>query len=111
MAERTGLTCTDPTNGRGPASTVGQLCPNWLAELLNPYLIVPAEPKYVARLLQVRQQLLASQERMLARRFELLYRGFLDVVESALRHFEEPVLEQAREFVPTLPPLLRLDTA
>ena len=112
LAERPGLACSDPTNGRGPGASVGQLCPNWLAELLNPNLIVPGEPKYVARLLQVRQQLRASQERMLARRFELLYRPCLDALESALGHFEDPtLLEQAHELVSTLPPLIRLEIA
>ena len=99
-------------NGRGPGATSGQLCPNWLVELLNPFLIVPGEPKYVARLLQARAQVVASQERMLARRFELLYRPFLEAIEDALAHFDDPVmLEQARHLVPTLPPLIRLEIA
>jgi hypothetical protein len=111
-AERPGLSCTDPTNGRGPGATSGQLCPNWLVELLNPFLIVPGEPKYVARLLQARAQVVASQERMLARRFELLYRPFLEAIEDALAHFDDPVmLEQAQHLARTLPPLIRLEIA
>ena len=111
MAEQTGVTCSDPTNGRGGVSAVGQLCPNWLTELLNPNLIIPGDPKYIARLLQVRQQLLNSREYMVPKRFELLYCGFLDAVESALAHFDEPILEQAHELLSGLPPLLRLDVA
>jgi len=49
---------------------------------------------------------------MLARRFELLYRPFLEAIEDALAHFDDPVmLEQAQHLARTLPPLIRLEIA
>jgi hypothetical protein len=60
--------------GRGPRGRPGELCPEWLWTLTDPGLVIPNDPRYLARVLQLQSHLRAARHQMRADRFDLIYR-------------------------------------
>jgi hypothetical protein len=96
--------CRDPY--RAPHLPVGTRCPEWLMGLSDPALVIPDEPIYVARLIQVRDRLLDAKNAVNPGRFDLLYAVPLRLIENEiLPRFSDDRLREATALSRTLPAL------
>jgi len=98
-ATASGFICKDPFAGVAPGQSQGQLCTLWLECLVCPQAVIPMEPKYLARLLQVRDHLVAARDRMSPDRWRLLYAPKVVIIERDIlpRFTDQAILTEARE--------------
>jgi len=98
--------CMNPLAGKGPGTTQGRLCPNFMGCLSCPGLVIPIDDKHLARILQVTRKLEAARDRLDAYRWQLIYApSYRILTEEILPDFPAELHERAERMVATLPPL------
>jgi hypothetical protein len=112
-AASVGFVCADPVDGRSPRARPGALCPEWLWPLTDPGLVIPNDPRYLGRVLQLQRHLRQARREMRADRFNLVYLPLLELIDDEiLPQFADPeVVHAAEALVETLAPLPDLVTA
>lgn len=108
-----GFACANPMEGRSPRARPGEVCPEWLWPLTDPGLVIPNDPRYLARVLQLQHQLSHARHQMRADRFDLVYRPLLDLINDEIlpRFTDAQVVRNAELVVSNLAPLPDLVTA
>lgn len=106
-ATSSGFVCKDPFAGAMSGQKKGQLCIAWLGCFVCPNAVIPMEPKYLARILQVWDHLLAGQFNLHPNRWQLLYAPIIKIIERDIYpRFTNPwIIDEAREIAKALPPL------
>ena len=68
-----------------------------MAELTNPELIIPADPKYLSKIIALETSINYSKSFMNQERFSLLYEPILNVIQSEiLPKFTKAIIEQSK---------------
>lgn len=73
-----------------------KVCINWMAELTNPELIIPANPIYLSRIIALKDSISKNRETMNKERFSLLYEPILIVInDQILTQFSTKLINEA----------------
>lgn len=89
-AQNIGFLCKNPIVNK-------KTCINWMAELTNPELIIPADPKYLSKIIALETSINYSKSFMNQERFSLLYEPILNVIQSEiLPKFTKAIIEQSK---------------
>jgi hypothetical protein len=106
-ATSSGFVCKDPFAGIAPGQRKGQLCTLWLGCFVCPNAVIPMEPKYLARIIQLRQALLMARQEMPLNRWSLLYAPIFRIIEVNIipKFTDMSIVACAQELAATLPPL------
>lgn len=88
-AEAIGFTCKNPIVDK-------KVCVNWMAELTNPDLIIPADSQYLSKIIALENAINKAGKIMNQERFELIYKPILNVIEQqVLPHFSKQLIKES----------------
>lgn len=89
-AENLGFSCKKPIVDK-------KVCINWMAELTNPELIIPADPKYLSKIIALETSIKNAKHFMDKERFVLLYEPILNVIQDdILPKFTKIIIEESK---------------
>lgn len=89
-AQNLGFSCKKPIVDK-------KVCVNWMAELTNPELIIPADPKYLSKIIALENSINNAKNFMDKDRFSLLYAPILNVIESEiLPKFDKKIIAESK---------------
>lgn len=89
-AENIGFSCKKPIVDK-------KVCVNWMAELTNPELIIPADTKYLSKIIALETSIKNARSFMDKERFSLLYEPILNVIqEDILPKFTTKIIEESK---------------
>jgi len=102
--------CLNPVAGTASGSTVGRVCRHFGGCLRCPGLVIPIDADHMARVLQAKEELERTRERIDPRRFELLYASSLRILtDDILPDFPHALHAEAERRMSTLPILPALE--
>ena len=105
-----GHDCLNPLAGVASGAAAGRICPHFGGCLRCPGLVIPIDVEHMARLLQAKDELERSRDRLDPRRWELLYApSYRILIEDILPDFPEMLRPLAEEYVQKLPPIPTLE--
>lgn len=76
-AQNIGFSCKKPMVDK-------KVCVNWMADLTNPELIIPADPKYLSKIIALESAIKNAKNFMGKERFSLLYAPILNVIQNEI---------------------------
>jgi len=104
-----GFSCKDPLAGIAPGTRRGELCTNFLACLVCPNAIIPADVPTLARLLHARDHLKSAATHVHPARWAAIYAPQVRIIEEdLLSRFPLSDHAEAERLRSRLPPLLPL---
>lgn len=105
-----GFTCRDPLEGLGPNQRAGELCTAWLGCFTCPNAVIPLTEDALARLLVMKNALLAARSGLPLSRWALVYEPKLIVLErDILSRFPPSMLKAAPRASSAVAQLPRLE--
>lgn len=88
-AENVGFSCKKPLVDK-------KVCVNWMAELTNPELVIPASSKYLSKIVALKNAIINAKKIMNNERFNLLYQPVLNVInEDILPKFSKELIKES----------------
>lgn len=89
-AQNIGFSCKKPMVDK-------KVCVNWMAELTNPELIIPADSKYLSKIIALENSIKNAKNLMGKERFSLLYAPILNVIENEiLPKFDKKIITKSK---------------
>ena len=89
-AQNVGFSCKKPIVDK-------KICVNWMAELTNPELIIPADSKYLSKIIALENSIKNAKNLMEKDRFSLLYAPILNVIENEiLPKFDKKIIAESK---------------
>ena len=102
--------CLNPTVGIASGSAAGRVCRHFGGCLRCPGLVIPIDAEHMARVLQAKEELERTRERIDPRRFELLYAPSLRILtDDILPDFPHSLHAEAKRWMSALPTLPALE--
>ncbi len=89
-AQNVGFYCKKPIVDK-------KVCVNWMAELTNPELIIPADSKYLSKIIALENSIKNAKNLMEKERFYLLYAPILNVIENEIiPKFDKKIIAESK---------------
>jgi hypothetical protein len=102
--------CLNPAVGIASGSAAGRVCRHFGGCLRCPGLVIPIDAEHMARVLQAKEELERTRERIDPRRFELLYAPSLRILtDDILPDFPHSLHAEAKRWMSALPTLPALE--
>ena len=94
--EGIGFTCKKPI-------VDNKACVNWMVEITNPDLIIPANSKYLSKIIALKNSILSIQKIIRKERFEILYEPILNIINNdIITKFNKDIIEESLQLAKTI---------